>query len=138
MKNPHDSAPDDGAPAAPGFRSATIRQGTVRATTRSFLHALGQDEDELTRPHVGVFHTGGEMSPCNMNLRDQAQHGWVTATPSTIRVTGSLSEQVSVSCWQVLSPASAAHWLSSRVAVTTFSPVTLVGVAPSTAGEQLT
>jgi dihydroxy-acid dehydratase len=23
---------------------------------------------------VGVFHTGGEMSPCNMNLRDQAQH----------------------------------------------------------------
>ena len=21
-----------------------------------------------------MFHTGGEMSPCNMNLRDQAQH----------------------------------------------------------------
>ncbi len=56
------------------FRSATIYEGTIRATTRSFLHALGQDEDELTRPHVGVFHTGGEMSPCNMNLRDQAQH----------------------------------------------------------------
>ena len=56
------------------FRSATIYEGTIRATTRSFLHALGQDEDELTRPHVGVFHTGGEMSRCNMNLRDQAQH----------------------------------------------------------------
>ncbi len=56
------------------FRSATIYTGTVRATTRSFLYALGQDDEEMQRPHVGVFHTGGEMSPCNANLRDQAQH----------------------------------------------------------------
>jgi dihydroxy-acid dehydratase len=56
------------------LRSATIYDGLVRATTRSFLHGLGQDDEELTRPHIGVFHTGGEMSPCNMNLRDQAQH----------------------------------------------------------------
>ena len=56
------------------FRSATIYEGTIRATTRSFLHALGQDEDDIARPHIGVFHTGGEMSPCNLNLRDQAQH----------------------------------------------------------------
>jgi dihydroxy-acid dehydratase len=56
------------------FRSATIYEGTIRATTRSFLHALGQDEEDIARPHVGVFHTGGEMSPCNLNLRDQAQH----------------------------------------------------------------
>jgi dihydroxy-acid dehydratase len=56
------------------FRSATIYEGTLRATTRSFLHALGQDEEDIKRPHIGVFHTGGEMSPCNLNLRDQAQH----------------------------------------------------------------
>jgi dihydroxy-acid dehydratase len=56
------------------FRSATIYDGLVRATTRSFLLGLGQDDEELARPHVGVFHTGGEMSPCNLNLRDQAQH----------------------------------------------------------------
>ena len=56
------------------FRSATIREGTIRATTRSFLHALGQDDEDIERPHIGVFHTGGEMSPCNLNLRDQAQH----------------------------------------------------------------
>ncbi len=56
------------------FRSATIYEGTIRATTRSFLHALGQDEEDIARPHVGVFHTGGEMSPCNLNLRQQAQH----------------------------------------------------------------
>lgn len=56
------------------FRSATIYDGLVRATTRSFLLGLGMDEDEIQRPHVGVFHTGGEMSPCNLNLREQAQH----------------------------------------------------------------
>ena len=56
------------------FRSATIHDGLLRAPTRGFLQALGQDDDEIARPHVGVFHTGGEMSPCNLNLRDQAQH----------------------------------------------------------------
>lgn len=56
------------------FRSATIYEGTIRATTRSFLHALGQDDDDIARTHIGVFHTGGEMSPCNLNLREQAQH----------------------------------------------------------------
>lgn len=56
------------------FRSATLVEGTIRATTRSFLYALGQDEDDIARPHIGVFHTGGEMSPCNLNLREQALH----------------------------------------------------------------
>ncbi len=56
------------------FRSATLYEGMIRATTRSFLHALGQDGEDIARPHIGVFHTGGEMSPCNLNLRDQAQH----------------------------------------------------------------
>ena len=62
-------------PAKPRrFRSATLYDGTLRTTTRSFLRALGQDDDDIERPHVGVFHTGGEMSPCNLNLREQAQH----------------------------------------------------------------
>jgi len=63
-------------PAAPPqrLRSQTIYEGTVRATTRSFLYALGQDDEEIARPHVAVVHTGGEMSPCNLNLAQQAQH----------------------------------------------------------------
>ncbi len=56
------------------FRSSAIYEGTLRATTHAFLQALGQDDDEIRRPHIGVFHTGGEMSPCNLNLREQAQH----------------------------------------------------------------
>ncbi len=56
------------------FRSEIIREGVVRTTTRSFLYALGEDDDDLERPHVAVVHTGGEMSPCNTTLRDQAMH----------------------------------------------------------------
>jgi dihydroxy-acid dehydratase len=46
----------------------------VRTTTRSFLYALGEDDGDIERPHVAVIHTGGEMSPCNTPLRNQAQH----------------------------------------------------------------
>jgi len=56
------------------FRSSAIYSGTLRATTHAFLQALGQDDDEIRRPHIGVFHTGGEMSPCNLTLGEQAQH----------------------------------------------------------------
>ena len=56
------------------FPSVTMHGGRLRAPTRAFLHALGQDDDDIARPHVGVIHTGGEMSPCNRNLQEQAQH----------------------------------------------------------------
>ena len=56
------------------FPSETMHGGRLRAPTRAFLHALGQDDDDIARPHVGVIHTGGEMSPCNRNLQEQAQH----------------------------------------------------------------
>jgi dihydroxy-acid dehydratase len=54
------------------FRSATIREGVLRAATRSFLYALGEDDADIERPHVAVIHTGGDMSPCNVSLREQA------------------------------------------------------------------
>jgi dihydroxy-acid dehydratase len=56
------------------FRSAIIREGVLRTTTRSFLYALGEDDEDINRPHLAVIHTGGEMSPCNVTLRDQALH----------------------------------------------------------------
>jgi dihydroxy-acid dehydratase len=64
---------DDGKPAR-RFRSATIYYGLIRSTTRSFLYGLGQDDDDIARPHLAVIHTGGEMSPCNTSLAGQAQY----------------------------------------------------------------
>jgi len=65
---------DRPAPHARRFRSATIYEGLIRSTTRSFLYGLGQDEAEIARPHLAVIHTGGEMSPCNTSLAEQARH----------------------------------------------------------------
>ena len=61
-----------------------------------------------------------------------------SAHSSTVRVTGSLSVQVSASSVQSLSMEREAHWLSSRLVVTTVSLEVAVGVAPSIAGEQRT
>ncbi len=58
----------------PPFRSAMMRDGVLRTTARSMLYALGEDDEDIERPHVAVIHTGGDMSPCNKTLRDQAQH----------------------------------------------------------------
>jgi dihydroxy-acid dehydratase len=54
--------------------STAMHTGRLRAPTRAFLRALGQDDDDIQQPHVAVIHTGGEMSPCNTTLQQQAQH----------------------------------------------------------------
>jgi len=56
------------------FRSQDMHEGRLRTPTRAFLRALGQDDEDIARPHVAVIHTGGEMSPCNRPLREQAGH----------------------------------------------------------------
>jgi dihydroxy-acid dehydratase len=45
----------------------------MRENSKAFLKGMGLSEEEIERPHIAVVHTGGDMSPCNMNLRDQAQ-----------------------------------------------------------------
>ena len=50
------------------FRSSAIYEGTLRTTTHAFLQALGQDDDEIRRPHIGVFHTGGAVSYTHLTL----------------------------------------------------------------------
>ena len=42
------------------FRSAIIYDGVIRTTTRSFLYALGEHDEDIERPHLAVIHTGGE------------------------------------------------------------------------------
>ncbi|WP_210325999.1 dihydroxy-acid dehydratase [Oricola nitratireducens] len=51
----------------------TIYSTLMRENSKAFLKGMGLSEEEIERPHIAVVHTGGDMSPCNMNLRDQAQ-----------------------------------------------------------------
>lgn len=54
-------------------RSALFKQGPLRAAQRSLLRGMGLDDDTIYQPFVGVVSTQGEMSPCNIKLKDQVE-----------------------------------------------------------------
>jgi dihydroxy-acid dehydratase len=58
----------------PKRRSAAITEGADRAPARAMLKAVGYSDDDLRKPLVGVANTWIEVMPCNIHLRDLAQH----------------------------------------------------------------
>jgi dihydroxy-acid dehydratase len=54
-------------------RSRTILEGRERAGARSMLKAIGFDDEDLSKPIVGVAHSWIETMPCNFNQRRLAQ-----------------------------------------------------------------
>jgi dihydroxy-acid dehydratase len=50
-------------------RSRALTEGPHRAAARSYLHAIGFDEEAMSRPIVGVASTWIETMPCNFHLR---------------------------------------------------------------------
>lgn len=61
--------------ADPKHRSREITDGIERAPHRAMLRATGLSDEDLRRPLVGVASTWNEVTPCNLNLNDQAR--WV-------------------------------------------------------------
>ncbi|KWS04596.1 Dihydroxy-acid dehydratase [Lysobacter capsici AZ78] len=59
---------------SPFVRSNAIKQGPARAPARAMLRATGLDDAAIARPLVAVVHTWSDVSPCNITLRDLAQH----------------------------------------------------------------
>ncbi len=55
-------------------RSAALLQGADRAPARAMLKAVGFSDDDLSRPLVGVANTWIEVMPCNVHLRQMAEH----------------------------------------------------------------
>ncbi|WP_243050419.1 dihydroxy-acid dehydratase [Dyella sp. RRB7] len=56
------------------MRSDLIKTGPDRAPARSMLRATGMDDDAIAKPLVAVVHTWSNVSPCNLNLRELAEH----------------------------------------------------------------
>jgi dihydroxy-acid dehydratase len=54
-------------------RSRTILEGRDRAGARAMLRAIGFDDEDLSKPIVGVAHTWIETMPCNFNQRRLAE-----------------------------------------------------------------
>jgi dihydroxy-acid dehydratase len=53
-------------------RFPTIYSTLMRENAKTFLYGMGMSDADIEKPQIAVAHTGGGMSPCNMNLRDQA------------------------------------------------------------------
>ncbi len=54
--------------------SDAIKSGPARAPARAMLRATGLDDAAIARPLIAVVHTFSDVSPCNLTLRDLAQH----------------------------------------------------------------
>ena len=53
--------------------SRNVVEGTARAPHRAMYKAMGLSEEDLSKPFVGVCHTGNEATPCNIHLPSLAQ-----------------------------------------------------------------
>ena len=56
------------------MQSDAIKTGPSRAPARAMLRATGLDDAAIAKPLVAVVHTWSDVSPCNLTLRDLAQH----------------------------------------------------------------
>lgn len=56
------------------YRSDAIKTGPDRAPARAMLRATGLDDADIAKPMIAVVHTWSNISPCNLNLRELAEH----------------------------------------------------------------
>src|SRR3989337_674911 len=79
--------------------SREMVEGPARAPSRAMLRAAGFDDEALAKPLVAIIHSYSTVTPCNMHLRDLAEHpargiGDAGATPiefNTIVVTDGIA-----------------------------------------------
>jgi len=54
--------------------SRSVVNGPSRAPHRAMYKAMGLNDDDLSKPIVGVSSTCNEATPCNIHLGDLAKH----------------------------------------------------------------
>src|SRR3990170_2742421 len=54
--------------------SREMVEGPARAPSRAMLRAAGFDDEALAKPLVAIIHSYSTVTPCNMHLRDLAEH----------------------------------------------------------------
>ena len=55
-------------------RSDAITEGPSRAPARAMLRAAGFTPEDLRKPIIGIANTWIEIGPCNLHLRELAEH----------------------------------------------------------------
>ena len=76
-------------------RSRITIDGLDRTPHRAFLRATGLDDEAIAQPMIGVVTTEGEMTPCNMGLRAQAEAAKRASPPPAARRASSPPSSVS-------------------------------------------
>ena len=56
------------------MRSDEMKKGPDRAGARCMLRATGMDDREMSQPMIAVVNTWSDVTPCNIHLRDLAEH----------------------------------------------------------------
>ena len=56
------------------MRSDQIKKGPDRAPARAMLRATGMDDKQIAQPMIAVVNTWSDVTPCNIHLRDLAEH----------------------------------------------------------------
>ncbi len=56
------------------MHSDAIKSGPDHAAARAMLRATGLTAQDIKKPLIAVVHSWSDVSPCNLNLRDLAQH----------------------------------------------------------------
>ena len=54
--------------------SRNVVEGPSRAPHRAMYKAMGLHDEDLSKPFIGVSHTGNEATPCNIHLGKISQH----------------------------------------------------------------
>jgi dihydroxy-acid dehydratase len=56
------------------MRSDQIKKGPDRAPARSYLRATGLNDEQISQPMIAVVNTWSDVTPCNIHLRELAEH----------------------------------------------------------------
>ncbi|MEO1038578.1 MAG: dihydroxy-acid dehydratase [Pseudomonadota bacterium] len=54
--------------------SRTLIEGPARAPARAMLRAAGYDDEAMAKPMIAIVNTWTTVTPCNMHLKDLADH----------------------------------------------------------------
>src|SRR5262249_26898804 len=57
----------------PRARSKVVFDGKERAPARAYMKGIGFDDEDLSRPTIGIANTWIEAMPCNFHLREVAE-----------------------------------------------------------------
>ena len=55
-------------------KSRKLTEGPDRAPARAMLRAVGLQDEDFSKPLIGVANTWSEVTPCNYHLRDFAKN----------------------------------------------------------------